>query len=70
MGITYDDLPKWAQMLSKLLPVTYFNQDFYRIWCGEEYNYMPMLQSYLFLGAVAAILLFIAFKRPERQKKG
>ena len=70
MGITYEDLPKWAQVLAKLLPVTYINQDFYEIWKGKDYNYMPMFQSYLFLGAVAGIVLFAACRRPVYQGKG
>lgn len=63
MGITYDNLPEWAKYIAKLLPVTYFNQDFYKIWTGEAYNFMPMVQSFLFLAAVAGILLFFTGKR-------
>lgn len=63
MGISYEDLPKWAQTVAKLLPVTYINKDFYKIWIGERYHFMPMVQSYLFLGAVSGILLFVVLKR-------
>lgn len=63
MGITYDNLPEWAKFFAKLLPVTYINQDFYRIWTGEAYNFMPMVQSFLFLAAVAVLLLFFTGKR-------
>lgn len=69
MGVRYEDIPGWAQALAKLLPVTYINRDFYQIWKGEEYNCMPMIQSFLFLGAVSGILLFIALKRPARVSK-
>ncbi len=62
MGISYQDLPKWVQSAAKLLPVTSINRDFYKIWTGETYNYIPMLQSYLFLGAVSGILLFLALR--------
>lgn len=62
MGISYENLPKWAQTAAKLLPVTYINRDFYKIWTGESYHYMPMVQSYLFLGAVSGILLFVALR--------
>lgn len=64
MGFSMEDLPKWAQGLAKLLPMTYINKDFYEIWTGGDYNYMPMVQSYLFLGAAAGILLFVSWKRP------
>lgn len=65
MGISYEDLPKWAKIIAKLLPVTYINRDFYQIWTGKQYHYMPMLQSYLFLGAVSVIVLFLVFGRPS-----
>lgn len=66
MGISYENLPGWIQPVAKLLPVMYINRDFYKIWTGKEYNCMPMIQSFLFLGAVSAIILFAALKQPER----
>lgn len=66
MGISYADLPEWAKFLAKLLPVTYMNQDFYKIWTGEAYNFMPMVQSFLFLTAVAGILLFFTEKKTAK----
>ncbi len=69
MGIQYEDLPKWAQHAAKLLPVTYINKDFYQIWVGKQYNFMPMIQSFLFFGAISVILLFIALKRPSGVRK-
>lgn len=70
MGVSYENMPAAAQAAAKLLPVTYFNRDFYTIWVGEKYNFVPMLQSYLFLGAVAGILLFIAIKRSAGSGSG
>ena len=66
MGVEYADLPKWAQAVARMLPVTYINRDFYQVWLGEAYNFMPMIQSYLFLGAVSGILLFLVWKRSPR----
>lgn len=62
MGISYDNLPGWAQAVAKLLPVTYMNRDFYQIWTGQKYNWMPMAQSFFFLGAISGILLFLALR--------
>ena len=62
MGISYDNLPKWAQIVAKLIPVTYINRDFYKIWMGESYHFMPMVQSFLFMGAVSGILLFAVLR--------
>lgn len=66
MGISYDDLPKWAQLIAKMLPVMYINKDFYQIWTGKAYEFMPLIQSFLFLGAVSGILLFFTCKRSVR----
>lgn len=63
MGIRYENMPKWAQAIAKLLPATYINRDIYQIWRGESYNYMPMIQSYLFLGAVSGIVLFLGLRK-------
>ena len=63
MGISYENMPAAMRAVAKLLPVTYFSRDFYTIWTGETYNFVPMIQSYLFFGAVAGILLFIASRR-------
>lgn len=67
MGVTYENMSGAMQAVAKLLPVTYFNKDFYTIWTGESYNFVPMLQSYLFFGAAAGILLFIALKKEARK---
>ncbi len=67
MGVTYDNMPKGVQMLAKMLPVTYINRDFYLVWRGESYNFMPMLQSYLLFGAVSGILLLISMKQTARK---
>lgn len=66
MGISYENMPAAMQAAAKLLPVTYFNKDFITIWTGGNYNFVPMVQSYLFFGAVAGILLFIASRRRVR----
>lgn len=67
MGITYENMSTPMQAVAKLLPVTYFNKDFYTIWTGNSYNFVPMLQSYLFLGAISGVLLFIALKKDRRK---
>lgn len=69
MGITYDNMPGGMQQIAKLLPITYINRDFYTVWSGESYNFVPMLQSYLFLAAAAGILLFLAGRKRSRKLK-
>ncbi len=63
MGISYENMPAAMQAAAKLLPVTYFNKDFITIWTGGIYNFVPMVQSYLFFGAIGGILLFAASNR-------
>lgn len=67
MGISYENLPEGIQVIAKMLPITYINRDFYTVWVGESYNFVPMLQAYLLFAAVAGILLFIALKRTARK---
>lgn len=67
MGISYDMLPSGVQAVSRLLPTTYITRDFADIWLGKGYNFMPMLQAYLFTGALSGILLLFSLKRNARK---
>lgn len=67
MGISYDNMPSPMQVAAKLLPVTYINRDFYTVWKGKHYDFVPMVQSYLLMGAVAGILLFVTRRRERRE---
>lgn len=67
MGISYENMPEGMQMVAKFLPITYINRDFYTVWIGEEYNFVPMLQAYLFFGALAGVFLFIVLKKNARK---
>lgn len=70
MGITYDNMPEGMRVIAQLLPITYINRDFYTVWKGESYNFVPMLQAYLFWGAGTGILLFIVLKKTSRRRHG
>lgn len=63
MGMTYENMPVGMQAVSKLLPTSYINKDFYTIWIGESYRYAAMIQSYLFWIALAGILLLVSRKK-------
>lgn len=67
MGITTDQLPKGLRIIAKLLPSTYLNGDFYSVWVGEKYNYVPMIQSYIFFFAIGGILIFVMIHRMRRK---
>lgn len=66
MGLSYESMPPAVQAVSRLLPTTYIVRDFGDIWLGKAYDFMPMLQAYLFAGALAGILLFFALRRRAR----
>ncbi|MCI8530184.1 MAG: ABC transporter permease [Lachnospiraceae bacterium] len=68
MGITYDNMPEGMQAVAQMLPITYINKDFYMVWKGESYNFMPMVQSYLLLAAIAGILMMVSLKKTARKK--
>ena len=65
MGITVNKLPKGVRLISDLLPSTYLNKDFYEVWMGNSYNYVPMIQSYLFFIAIAGILVFVLWRKAK-----
>lgn len=66
MGITVDKLPKSVQIVSNLLPSTYFNKDFYTVWIGKDYNFVPMIQSYIFFFAISGIMTFVMIYNSKR----
>ncbi|MDF2610248.1 MAG: type transporter [Lachnospiraceae bacterium] len=66
MGITVGKLPKSLQIVSNLLPSTYFNKDFYTVWIGKAYNFVPMIQSYIFFFAISGILIFAMIYNSKR----
>lgn len=66
MGANTDQLPKALQAVAKTLPMPYISNDFIDFWQGGSYNFVPMIQSYLFFGAVAGILMFISLEKNKR----
>lgn len=69
MGFQTSQLPKLLQGISNLLPTTYVTNDFIFFWQGGTYNWMPLIQSFLFVGAVSGILLFAALYKTRRTIK-
>lgn len=69
MGISTDQLPKVLQRIAGVFPLTYIANDFAGFWQGGSYNFMPYLQSCIFMGAAAGILLMYAQYRDRRVRK-
>lgn len=66
MGISTEQLPKALQGIAKVFPMTYISNDFADFWQGGSYNFMPYIQSCIFLGAVTGILALYAQYRNRR----
>lgn len=66
MGISTSQLPKILQKIAATLPMTYISNDFADFWQGGSYNFMPLIQSFIFLGAVSGILMMYAQYRNRR----
>lgn len=66
MGARTEQLPEVLQKIARIMPMTYISNDFIDFWQGGSYNFVPMIQSYLFLGAVAGILLMASLHKNRR----
>lgn len=66
MGVQPSDLPPAVQNISNLLPTTHMIQDIPKLWTLNSYNIAPLIQSFIFLGAVAGIVYFIAIRSKKR----
>lgn len=67
MGITKDQLPSFLKPLANLLPFGYVGQDIYKVWVGQSYNWIPLIQALLFLGGVSAIVMLLSFRYRKNQ---
>lgn len=67
MGVQVDELPDFLQKAAALLPMSYISRDFIDFWTEGSYNFAPLIQSFLFLGAVSGIILLIAVRREHRK---
>lgn len=66
MGIETEQLPQTLQKIAGMFPMTYVSNDFSSFWQGGSYNFMPYIQSLLFLGAIAGILLLYSMHKNRR----
>lgn len=67
MGIQVDSFPKALQTVAYALPMTYIGKDYIDFWQGGSYNFAPIIQSFLFLGAVSGIILLLSLKKNSRK---
>ncbi len=66
MGITVEQLPKGLKSIALLFPMSYISKDFVGIWDGGSYNFAPLVQSFIFLAAIAGILVLLGIRKSNR----
>lgn len=66
MGVSVDQLPKAMNVIAKVFPMSYISSDFVEFWQGGSYNFAPFIQSNLFFGAVAFIILILSIRKNQR----
>ena len=49
-------------MLSELLPTAQLGNDYIDFWLGRNYNFGPLIQSMIFMSALSAVVVLVAFK--------
>ncbi|SHF30268.1 ABC-2 type transport system permease protein [Lactonifactor longoviformis DSM 17459] len=57
MGIQTEQLPKALRRVASFLPMSYVSSDFIDFWQGGSYNFGPMIQAFLFFGALCGLLV-------------
>lgn len=60
MGLSVDKFPNQIRWISKLLPFTYFaDKEIIKLWKNISYNYIPLIQSLIFMGSISVLLLVL-----------
>ena len=66
IGVRTEQLPELLQKIAKTLPMTYISNDFVDFWQGGQYNFMPFIQAFVFMGAAAGIILLFSLWKSGR----
>ncbi|MGL5086621.1 MAG: ABC transporter permease [Clostridium sp.] len=69
LGVQVKDLPILIRSIAYMLPTSYINSDFTSFWTGGSYNFVPFIQSFIFLMAISCIVLFLALNKNSRRIK-
>ena len=66
MGIQTEQLPKALRRVASFLPMSYISSDFIEFWQGGSYNFGPMIQAFLFFGALCGLLVIYSNYKNRR----
>lgn len=70
MGIKPSQMPAAIEKISMTLPTYYIvSEKFLKLWKGEAYNIMPLIQAMIFFTAVSLIVLCLGFYFRKRRDK-
>ncbi len=66
MGIRTENLPEAVKAVAYTLPMTYISNDFIDFWEKGSYNFAPIIQAFLFFGAISGIVLILSLYKNRR----
>lgn len=66
MGMGSDQLPEPMKTIAYTLPTTYISNEFIDFWQGQHYNFMPLIQSFLFFGTLAGIVVMLSLYQKRK----
>lgn len=66
MGLRQEKLPGLLRSVSDILPTTQMGNKFVDFWLGHDYNFASLVYSFLFFGALGALLNVVAHKTHAR----
>ncbi|WP_426350934.1 ABC transporter permease [Alloiococcus sp. CFN-8] len=69
MGVSTENLPKALKAVASTLPMSYVSSDFIDFWQKGSYNFVPLIQSFIFLGAISCIILILSLYKDRRVVK-
>lgn len=55
-------LPKWMDEISKLCPIYYLTGEYINVTQNSNYNYAPMIQSYMVFAGIVVIFYYVSIK--------
>lgn len=68
-GVMPSQLPTALRFVAYLFPMSYMSEDFAGFWQGGSYNFVPFIQSMIFLAGISCLVLFIALRKNNKGKK-
>ena len=68
MGVQPDQLQIWGQRIAYSLPMAHINSDFSKYWVTgfSGYNFMPLIQSFIFMGALVVLCYMGSWYKRKR----